>query len=497
MHAQLVVDHRHRVAAHLARADGMEDGGAELAGGLLQLRVRLGPPSGPVFFGQIFFQGLRRHDAAGEAHRVDRHPAIFLLLEIIQSDFRVRRRVRRLHAHPAARGRPQIAHARRDRRERMQRLAELVERQRLHVPFDVRRRLARVALREGARLRRRHGERPGAERQVLERHRRLAENAAGHAVQRLDVPHLVLHADLQVVVEILSHAGKIVDDRDLKPVEQVSLSYAGQLQQLRRAYGACGEDRLALRFCVQRLSFPGKLDAERLPVRRAHPGNQRPGQHAEILALQRRPQEGVARAPAPAAALVHLEIGAAEIVAAVEHFHRRDAALGGRLAPGIDDIPAHARVLDAHLAARAVALRSAALVVLQRPEDRQHVVPRPAAVAERGPVVPVLPLAAHVDHGVDRGRAAQHPAARVMDRAAGEIGVGLGPVAPVGARIGDGVEVADRHVDPEPVVAPARLEQQHAAVRVAGQAVGEQAAGASGAGDHVVKAAEVLHLASP
>jgi len=37
----------------------------------------------------------------------------------------------------------------------------------------------------------------------------------------------------RVVVEILSHAGEIVDDRDLKPVEQLSFSYAGQLQQLR------------------------------------------------------------------------------------------------------------------------------------------------------------------------------------------------------------------------------------------------------------------------
>src|SRR5882724_12842775 len=36
VHAQLVVDHRQRVAAHLAGADGMEDGGAELAGRLLQ-----------------------------------------------------------------------------------------------------------------------------------------------------------------------------------------------------------------------------------------------------------------------------------------------------------------------------------------------------------------------------------------------------------------------------------------------------------------------------
>ena len=56
----------------------------------------------------------------------------------------------------------------------MQWLAELVERERLHVPLDVGRALRRVALRERAQLRRRHGEGPGAKGEVLQRHRRLA-----------------------------------------------------------------------------------------------------------------------------------------------------------------------------------------------------------------------------------------------------------------------------------------------------------------------------------
>src|SRR6267142_4299682 len=60
VHAQLVVHHRHRVAAHFAGADGMEDGGAELAGGFLQVRIRLGASPGPVFLRQIFFQGSLR-----------------------------------------------------------------------------------------------------------------------------------------------------------------------------------------------------------------------------------------------------------------------------------------------------------------------------------------------------------------------------------------------------------------------------------------------------
>src|SRR5687767_3534727 len=107
----------------------------------------------------------------------------------------------------------------------------------------------------------------------------------------------------------------------------------------------------------------------------------RAGHDGEIRAMDDRAQEGVGRAPAPAALLVHLEVGAAEVVAAVEDLDRRDAAFGRRLAPGIDDVPAHPRVLHPYLAVRAVAVHRAVLVVLEGFEYRQHLVPRPAAVA--------------------------------------------------------------------------------------------------------------------
>src|SRR5712692_5085063 len=111
--------------------------------------------------------------------------------------------------------------------------------------------------------------------------------------------------------------------------------------------------------------------------------------------MQHRAQERIGRAPAPAAALVHLEIGAPEVVAVVEYLDLGDAALGGGFAPGVDDLPAHARVLDAHFAAGAVSVGRTALVIFEGFENRQHIVPRPAAVAERRPMVPVLLLAAH------------------------------------------------------------------------------------------------------
>jgi hypothetical protein len=82
-------------------------------------------------------------------------------------------------------------------------------------------------------------------------------------------------------------------------------------------------------------------------------------------------------------------------------------------------------------------------------------------------VVPVLLLAAHVDHRVDGGAAAEDAAAGVVDGAARQVLVGLGLVAPVGARVGDGVEVADRDVDPEVIVLAAGFQQKYALVRIA------------------------------
>ena len=122
----------------------------------------------------------------------------------------------------------------------------------------------------------------------------------------------------------------------------------------------------------------------------------------------------------------------------------------------------HPRRLDPPLAAGAVELVGAPPVVLRALEVGQHVVPGPAGIAELAPVVVVGRLAAHVDHAVDRRAAAQHLAARIVQRTSVQAGLGLGLEAPVGARVAHGVEIADRDVDPEVVVAAAGLQQQDA-----------------------------------
>ncbi len=125
------------------------------------------------------------------------------------------------------------------------------------------------------------------------------------------------------------------------------------------------------------------------------------------------------RVPAPAAPLVHVEVAAALVVAAVEVVGLRDARLRRRLAEGVEDVPAQTLVLHAPLPALAVHLVGGDCgLILRLLEIGQHVVPAPARIAELAPVVVVARLAAHVDHAVDRGAAAEHAAPGIADGAA-------------------------------------------------------------------------------
>src|SRR6478672_2493437 len=123
-------------------------------------------------------------------------------------------------------------------------------------------------------------------------------------------------------------------------------------------------------------------------------------------------------------------------------------------------------------------------------EIGQAFAPAPAGIGAEAvagaPAVVVAGLAAHVDHAVDAAAAAQHLAARIAKAAAIEARRRLGGIEPVGARVADAVQVADRDVDPEVVVVAAGLDQQDVLVPVGAQPIGEQAPGGAGAADDVV-----------
>src|SRR5579863_9009691 len=105
---------------------------------------------------------------------------------------------------------------------------------------------------------------------------------------------------------------------------------------------------------------------------------------------------------------------------------------------------------------------AAALLVLGFLEIRQNTVPVPPRAAALAPQIVIGRVAAHIDHAVDRAGAAKHLAARLIHRAAFELGLRLAFEHPVDPRIGEEPAVADRHMDPPITVLAAGLEEEDA-----------------------------------
>ncbi len=210
------------------------------------------------------------------------------------------------------------------------------------------------------------------------------------------------------------------------------------------------------------------------------------GFQPQVFPVEHRLEEAARRRPAPAALLVDVERARALVVTGIEVGDALDARLLGGRTEIVEDWPMHARRLDAPFAAGRVRGALAEKMALVLAEVRQHVVIAPAGEPKLAPVVVVGGLAAHVDHGVDRGRAADHLAARIIEAAAVKPLLGLGLEHPVRARIADSEQIADRDVEPNPVIVAAGFQQQDALAGIGRQAVRQHAAGRARADDDIV-----------
>ena len=93
-------------------------------------------------------------------------------------------------------------------------------------------------------------------------------------------------------------------------------------------------------------------------------------------------------------------------------------------------------------------------------EIRKRVLPRPAVIAgDFRPSVIIPRLAAHIDHAVDRGAAAQDPAARIALHTIVKARIGLCVIHPICARIANAIQIAHGDVNPWVAVGFARFEQ--------------------------------------
>ena len=123
-------------------------------------------------------------------------------------------------------------------------------------------------------------------------------------------------------------------------------------------------------------------------------------------------------------------------------------------------------VLDLERPALAAHLGVAALhVVLGLLEVGQHVVVAPAAAAHLRPAVEIGRRAAHIEHAVDRARAAHDAPARPFHAPLAGALLGLGRVVPVDQRVADQRAHAGRDMDHRMPVARAGLQQDHRRAR--------------------------------
>ena len=134
----------------------------------------------------------------------------------------------------------------------------------------------------------------------------------------------------------------------------------------------------------------------------------------------------------------------------------------------------------------AAAVVAARLEMFRLLEVGQHLLIGPAAIAELAPGVVVERLAAHIEHAVDRARAAQRPAARAGNAAVGHALLRLHLEVPVELLVVQQLGEAGRDVDPHRLVARARFEQQYLDARVLAQPAGQHAARRAAPDDDVI-----------
>ena len=211
------------------------------------------------------------------------------------------------------------------------------------------------------------------------------------------------------------------------------------------------------------------------------------GEHGQVGAIHYRVQVGFGHAAALTILLVDLIHAHAFLDIIVE-------VVGGGVAgfhAGFDKGTAHrvgeTQVGDVQLAAGAMEGAFTAFIMLRAFENREYVVKAPALVTQGGPMVVVRLVATGIAHGVDGGGAAQGLPAGNIKLAVVEGLLRHGVVTPV-PRVGAHHQNdACRYANEQAVIGGAGFEQAYAIIRIFGKAVGEYAAGRTGADNDVIK----------
>ena len=252
-----------------------------------------------------------------------------------------------------------------------------------------------------------------------------------------------------MVLQVLADAARRLDDGDAVGLQQVARAYAGQLQQLGRIDRAAAQDHFGPRSRHANFTAVGKLDPDRAAVFNHHFSRQSPGDHGQILAPHRRVQIGDRRRAALAILDRQLVIGSALLRRPIDVVHHRQAHLAAGLQHRVRDRMMRGHIRHVERTALAVTGQTPPLLMFRLEEIGQAVVKGPALAAQLTPTVIIRRLTAHIEKAVDRGRTAQHLAARPAVNPPAGGGIGLCLVEPVDLGIVQRGGVADRHMDRE------------------------------------------------
>src|SRR5580704_4313578 len=177
----------------------------------------------------------RGGDAPREADRIRRDAPVLLLAQIVWLNDRAAERIAAGRVNEAAARRPQVADAQGDGGEDVQRVAELVERKRLHVEFEVGGLVVGRGFAKYAELRGRHGQWAAAVERIVDPHPGAFAQRLELDVERARAFYPEDRAQLQMILQILADTFERVPDIDADVCENLGTADAGKLEQMRCA----------------------------------------------------------------------------------------------------------------------------------------------------------------------------------------------------------------------------------------------------------------------
>ena len=209
-----------------------------------------------------------------------------------------------------------------------------------------------------------------------------SEQGARRQAQGVLAQALVYHQGIRVVLQVLAHAGKVVDQRDVVLGQFRCRAHARKLENLRRVDGAAGEDDFVVGLQGADLTLVLHFHADGSFALEQYPIHQSVGHDGQVGPVHDRVQIGTGNTAALTVLLVHLVHAHAFLDIVVEVVGSGVPSLNARFNKGVTDRVSETQVGDVELAMGAVEFTFSWLIVLAAFEYRQHIVEAPAVVAQ-------------------------------------------------------------------------------------------------------------------